>query len=138
MKLQAGGVVLVEVEVRAQRPRLVPRPVPAAHHVVRPLDPPGLGVEPLDVRLHLRPELAHVGALVVDAPRPAVPRGLGGDSIDFFSPKNGPENGPNVKFARNLFYWKEFNDLPFLALWTSKTEKIPYLPLFQLLCASFR
>ena len=65
MKLHAGGVVLVEVEVRAQRPRLVPRPVPTAHHVVRPLDPPGLGVEPPDVRLHLRPELAHVGALVV-------------------------------------------------------------------------
>ena len=76
MKLQAGGVVLVEVEVGAQRPRLVPRPVPAAHHVVRPLDPPGLGVEPLDVRLHLRPELAHVGALVV-RPGSAPVRGQG-------------------------------------------------------------
>ena len=74
MKLHAGGVVLVEVEVRAQRPRLVPRPVPAAHHVVRPLDPPGLGVEPPDVRLHLRPELAHVGALVVRPGRAPVRR----------------------------------------------------------------
>ena len=76
MELQASGVVLVKVEVRTQRPRLVPRPVPAAHHVVRPLDPPGLGVEPLDVRLHLRPELAHVGALVV-RPSSAPVRGQG-------------------------------------------------------------
>ena len=65
MKLQASLVVLVEVEVRSQRPRLVPDPVPAADHVVGPLDPPRLGVQLPDVWLHLRPELVDVGFLVV-------------------------------------------------------------------------
>lgn len=64
--LQAGSVILIEIEVRAQSPWLVPNLVPATDHVVSPLDPLCFGVQHLDVRLHLRPKLVHVGVLGLD------------------------------------------------------------------------